>query len=89
VLVASAPAARLVVLSQVLLRLCWTPDQVSVRLPPVNGEWHLPAKSKTIPDPLNGEPFINVPDTQARPAACSALATSGPGSSLAVAMCDL
>lgn len=30
----------------------------------VNGEWGLPAKSKTIPDPLNGEPFIKLPDTQ-------------------------
>lgn len=30
----------------------------------VNGEWTLTAKSKTIPDPLNGEPFIKLPDTQ-------------------------
>lgn len=29
----------------------------------VNGEWCLPASSKTIPDPLNGEGFIRVPMT--------------------------
>lgn len=30
----------------------------------MNGEWSLSAKSKSIPDPLNGEPFIKLPDTQ-------------------------
>eukprot|EP01023_Acetabularia_acetabulum_P057675 TRINITY_DN6728_c1_g1_i1.p2 TRINITY_DN6728_c1_g1~~TRINITY_DN6728_c1_g1_i1.p2 ORF type:complete len:263 (+),score=32.68 TRINITY_DN6728_c1_g1_i1:144-932(+) len=30
----------------------------------VNGEWTLPAQTFSIPDPLNGEPFIKVPDTQ-------------------------
>ena len=30
----------------------------------VNGKWHLPANSKTIPDPYNGEPFVKVPDPQ-------------------------
>eukprot|EP00884_Botryococcus_braunii_P001748 jgi/Botrbrau1/11574/Bobra.60_1s0024.1 len=30
----------------------------------VNGEWTLPASSKVIPDPLNGEGFISVPMTQ-------------------------
>ena len=49
----------------------------------VDGNWHLPAKSKTIPDPMNGEPFINVPDTQARPTRirclcpCAALGYTG------------
>lgn len=31
----------------------------------VNGSWHLPAKSKSIPDPYNGEKFVQVPDPQA------------------------
>ncbi|KAL3147278.1 mitochondrial membrane protein [Trebouxia sp. C0010 RCD-2024] len=31
----------------------------------VNGNWHLPAKSKSIPDPYNGEKFVQVPDPQA------------------------
>eukprot|EP00891_Asterochloris_glomerata_P008338 jgi/Astpho2/8338/Aster-01407 len=30
----------------------------------VNGKWHLPANSKTIPDPYNGEAFVKVPDPQ-------------------------
>lgn len=30
----------------------------------VNGNWHLPANSKTIPDPYNGEEFVKVPDPQ-------------------------
>lgn len=30
----------------------------------MNGEWGLTARLKTIPDPLNGEPFIKLPDTQ-------------------------
>lgn len=30
----------------------------------VNGNWHLPEKSKTIPDPYNGEEFVKVPDPQ-------------------------
>lgn len=30
----------------------------------MNGEWSLSAKSKSIPDPLSGEPFIKLPDTQ-------------------------
>ena len=53
-----------------LCAMCWRA---------VDGNWHLPAKSKTIPDPMNGEPFINVPDTQARltrtgcPCSCAAL----------------
>lgn len=28
----------------------------------MNGEWHRTAADKTIPDPLNGEPFISYPD---------------------------
>ena len=32
----------------------------------VNGKWHLPANSKTIPDPYNGEAFVKVPDPQVR-----------------------
>lgn len=30
----------------------------------VNGGWTLPAQSATMPDPLNGEPFLQIPDTQ-------------------------
>eukprot|EP00879_Flechtneria_rotunda_P016977 GHRR01017773.1.p1 GENE.GHRR01017773.1~~GHRR01017773.1.p1 ORF type:complete len:544 (+),score=178.14 GHRR01017773.1:415-2046(+) len=30
----------------------------------VGGRWTNAAKSKSIPDPLNGEPFVNLPDTQ-------------------------
>lgn len=30
----------------------------------MNGQWTSSAKSRTIPDPLNGEPFISFPDTQ-------------------------
>ena len=33
-------------------------------LPAVNGKWHLPAKSKSIPDPYNGDKFVQVPDPQ-------------------------
>eukprot|EP00877_Chromochloris_zofingiensis_P001060 jgi/Chrzof1/10955/Cz05g18170.t1 len=30
----------------------------------VGGRWTSAAKTKTIPDPLNGEPFVELPDTQ-------------------------
>ena len=30
----------------------------------VNGEWTSTSQSRTIPDPMNGEPFIRLPDTQ-------------------------
>lgn len=30
----------------------------------VNGKWHLPAKSNSIPDPYNGDKFVQVPDPQ-------------------------
>lgn len=30
----------------------------------VNGGWTLPTQSATMPDPLNGEPFLQIPDTQ-------------------------
>jgi 1-pyrroline-5-carboxylate dehydrogenase len=30
----------------------------------VNGEWHVPKRSKNIPDPMNGELFIRLPDPQ-------------------------
>ena len=39
-------------------------DCSCVILSVVNGNWHLPAKSKTIPDPYNGEEFVKVPDPQ-------------------------
>ena len=32
--------------------------------PAVNGEWTTTSQSRTIPDPLNGEPFLRLPDTQ-------------------------
>ncbi|EWM24080.1 aldehyde dehydrogenase [Nannochloropsis gaditana] len=31
----------------------------------VKGGWTLPKSSVTIPDPLNGKPFLQLPDTQA------------------------
>ena len=31
----------------------------------VDGEWQSAASSRTIPDPMNGEPFISYPDTSA------------------------
>eukprot|EP00798_Chlamydomonas_sp_ICE-L_P031866 gene31866-7073_t len=31
----------------------------------VGGKWFNPAKSRTLPDPMNGEPFMTVPDTSA------------------------
>jgi 1-pyrroline-5-carboxylate dehydrogenase len=31
----------------------------------LRGEWQLPAASICLPDPLNGEPFLRVPDTSA------------------------
>lgn len=37
----------------------------------VNGSWHLPAKSKSIPDPYNGEKFVQVPDPQVGPSTTS------------------
>lgn len=40
--------------------------EVPARLAAVNGKWHLPANSKTIPDPYNGEAFVKVPDPQVR-----------------------
>ena len=40
--------------------------EVSAPHAAVNGKWHLPANSKTIPDPYNGEPFVKVPDPQVR-----------------------
>jgi hypothetical protein len=30
----------------------------------VNGEWVLPASSEVIVDPLNGSPFLRLPDTK-------------------------
>ncbi len=30
----------------------------------VGGKWVSDAKTLTVPDPLNGEPFIEMPDTQ-------------------------
>ena len=30
----------------------------------VNGEWHVPKGSRDIPDPMNGEAFIKLPDPQ-------------------------
>ncbi len=36
----------------------------TVEVVAVNGKWHLPAKSKTIPDPYNGEEFVKIPDPQ-------------------------
>ena len=52
--------------------LCWcqflqATDTLCILWRAVDGRWHLPAKSKRIPDPMNGEPFIKVPDTQACP----------------------
>lgn len=38
----------------------------TVEVVAVNGKWHLPAKSKTIPDPYNGEEFVKIPDPQVR-----------------------
>ena len=38
--------------------------QFTVEVVAVNGKWHLPAKSKTIPDPYNGEEFVKIPDPQ-------------------------
>ena len=32
--------------------------------PAVNGEWHVPRASKDVIDPMNGEPFIKLPDPQ-------------------------
>ena len=32
-------------------------------LPSVNGGWTLPKRSVTMPDPLNGQPFLQMPDT--------------------------
>lgn len=31
----------------------------------VGGEWKLPASSEVVVDPLNGSPFLRVPDTKA------------------------
>ena len=30
----------------------------------VNGDWVQSKKQRTLPDPLNGDPFLHVPDTQ-------------------------
>ena len=30
----------------------------------MNGEWHLPANSKPLVDPFNGEEFMKIPDPQ-------------------------
>lgn len=40
---------------------------MSETLHAVNGNWHLPANSKTIPDPYNGDEFVKVPDPQVQP----------------------
>lgn len=50
--------------------ICSLPKSVFLEVPArhaaVNGKWHLPANSKTIPDPYNGEAFVKVPDPQVR-----------------------
>lgn len=39
------------------------PPSLPPSLVPVNGGWTLPKRSVTMPDPLNGQPFLQMPDT--------------------------
>jgi len=41
------------------------PSSTPLLLLAVKGGWTLPKSSVTIPDPLNGKPFLQLPDTQA------------------------
>eukprot|EP00878_Enallax_costatus_P032984 GHUV01036346.1.p2 GENE.GHUV01036346.1~~GHUV01036346.1.p2 ORF type:complete len:185 (+),score=29.36 GHUV01036346.1:235-789(+) len=42
----------------------WSGSHPAVAQNLVAGRWTSSARTKTIPDPLNGEPFVQLPDTQ-------------------------